>query len=76
MNGIESLESVHHRPRELTIRSETYENDHVLVSVRDSGIDIEPKIMDRLFQAFFTTNMVVWEWGYPFAVPSWNLMAD
>jgi signal transduction histidine kinase len=30
--------------------------DEVVVSVRDSGIGIEPSSMNRLFDAFFTTK--------------------
>jgi PAS domain S-box-containing protein len=56
MNGIEALEAAGHEPRELAIRSGVYENDHVLVAVRDSGVGIDPNNVDRLFQAFFTTK--------------------
>jgi signal transduction histidine kinase len=44
------------RPRELVIRSRRHDADHVLVSVRDSGVGIDPDHMDRLFNAFFTTK--------------------
>ena len=31
-------------------------NDHILVSVQDSGVGIDPEQMDRVFNAFFTTK--------------------
>lgn len=56
INGIESMESVTQRPRELAIQSRLHEGDQVLVSVRDGGAGIDPANSDRLFQAFFTTK--------------------
>jgi C4-dicarboxylate-specific signal transduction histidine kinase len=56
MNGIEAMAPVTDRPRELVIRSRRHDADHVLVSVRDSGVGIDPDHMDRLFNAFFTTK--------------------
>ena len=55
MNGIEAMESVTDRPRELLIRSR-HEADQVLGAVQDSGTGIEPNNVDRLFDAFFTTK--------------------
>jgi PAS domain S-box-containing protein len=56
MNGIEAMQSVTDRPRELVIRSGQNETRQVLVSVTDSGVGICDKDMDRLFNAFFTTK--------------------
>jgi signal transduction histidine kinase len=56
VNGIESLGGVVDGPRELEMRTQIYENDHVMVSVRDSGTGIDPKNIDHLFEAFFTTK--------------------
>jgi PAS domain S-box-containing protein len=56
MNGIEAMAPVTDRPRELVICSRRHDADHVLVSVRDSGVGIDPDHMDRLFNAFFTTK--------------------
>ncbi|MEA2659933.1 MAG: hypothetical protein QOF64_2539, partial [Candidatus Binatota bacterium] len=41
MNGIEAMEKVTDRPRELLIRSSEDESDKVLVAVQDSGIGID-----------------------------------
>jgi signal transduction histidine kinase len=43
-------------PRELLISSKATEDDHVLVSVRDCGAGFTPKLIDRVFEAFFTTK--------------------
>jgi PAS domain S-box-containing protein len=56
MNGIEAMQSVSDRPRELVIRSQQDESDRVLVTVTDSGVGISTENADRLFNAFFTTK--------------------
>jgi C4-dicarboxylate-specific signal transduction histidine kinase len=56
MNGIEAMQSVTDRPRELVIRSRQNEPQQVLVSVADCGVGIPAQNADRLFNAFFTTK--------------------
>jgi PAS domain S-box-containing protein len=56
MNGIESMQSVTDRPRELVVRSCQDEIQQVLVSVADCGVGISAENADRLFTAFFTTK--------------------
>ena len=56
MNGIEAMQSVTDRPRELVIRSRQDETQQVLVSVTDCGVGISTENVDRLFNAFFTTK--------------------
>jgi signal transduction histidine kinase len=56
MNGIEAMQSVTDRPRELVIRSRQEETRHVLVSVTDCGVGISAENADQLFNAFFTTK--------------------
>src|SRR5204862_817082 len=55
MNGIEAMQTVADRPRELVIRSKD-EKEHTLVSVTDCGIGISAENANRLFNAFFTTK--------------------
>jgi PAS domain S-box-containing protein len=56
MNGIEAMQPVTDRPRELVIRSGQDETSRVLLSVTDCGIGISVDDPDRLFKAFFTTK--------------------
>jgi len=50
MNGIEAMQSVTDRPRELLIRSRQEERQLVLVSVTDCGVGISRDDADRLFR--------------------------
>jgi PAS domain S-box-containing protein len=56
MNGIEAMQPITDRTRELMIRSQQDEKHRVLVTVTDSGIGIPAENADRLFNAFFTTK--------------------
>jgi C4-dicarboxylate-specific signal transduction histidine kinase len=56
MNGIEAMQSVTDRSRELVIRSGQDETREVIVSVTDCGIGISAEDADRLFTPFFTTK--------------------
>jgi PAS domain S-box-containing protein len=56
MNGLEAMQSVTDRPRDLVIRSHGGEDQLVLVAVTDSGAGISAENAERLFNAFFTTK--------------------
>jgi C4-dicarboxylate-specific signal transduction histidine kinase len=56
VNGIEAMQPVTDRPRELVIRTGQDETRQVLVSVTDCGVGISAENADRLFNAFFTTK--------------------
>jgi signal transduction histidine kinase len=56
MNGVESMEAVAGRPRNLVIRSEAKGMDEVLCAVQDAGVGLDPRHVDKLFDAFFTTK--------------------
>ena len=56
MNGLEAMDSVHDRPRRLTIRTEASDGASVRVAVQDAGVGIDAENADRMFDAFFTTK--------------------
>jgi NO-binding membrane sensor protein with MHYT domain len=43
--------------RELAIQSQRAENDHLMVSVSDTGVGLPPRQADQIFNAFFTTKL-------------------
>ena len=63
-NGMEAMNGVSDRPRELLIRSRLATGgqmpdpsaEHVVVEVSDSGVGVNPGTAERLFDAFFTTK--------------------
>jgi PAS domain S-box-containing protein len=55
INGIEAMEPIIDRPRELFVRS-ARDKGHLTLSVTDSGIGISAESANRLFNAFFTTK--------------------
>jgi PAS domain S-box-containing protein len=56
MNGIEAMSSVSDRSRQLLIKTQRDDSGQALISVTDSGIGLDPKQAERLFEAFFTTK--------------------
>jgi PAS domain S-box-containing protein len=56
MNAIEAMSGVSDSPRELLVRSGTDESKHVVISVQDSGPGFDPKSLEHLFEAFYTTK--------------------
>jgi signal transduction histidine kinase len=55
-NGAEAMSGVDDGPRHLLIRTERDEDDHVRLSVQDSGVGFGPEGPERLFEAFHTTK--------------------
>jgi C4-dicarboxylate-specific signal transduction histidine kinase len=55
MNAIDAMKDVV-GTRELAIKSQSGENDQVLVSVSDTGVGLPPQQADQVFEAFFTTK--------------------
>jgi PAS domain S-box-containing protein len=56
INGIEAMQPMTDRPRELVIRSHQDDAGQILMMVKDSGLGISVEDVDRLFTAFFTTK--------------------
>ena len=55
-NASDAMNGVDDRPRQLVIRTVRDEDDHVRLTVRDTGIGLDPQATDRLFDAFYTTK--------------------
>jgi PAS domain S-box-containing protein len=55
INSIEAMKDVD-GTRELAIKSQRADNEHVLVSVSDTGVGLPPHQTDQIFNAFFTTK--------------------
>jgi signal transduction histidine kinase len=56
MNGIEAMQPITDRPRELLIRSEQDDARQVRVTVTDCGVGFPAESSNRLFNTFFTTK--------------------
>jgi PAS domain S-box-containing protein len=56
LNSIESMMLVEDRPRTLLIRSQVLDDRMVEISFHDTGVGLDSTVVDRLFDAFFTTK--------------------
>ena len=56
VNAIEAMSTVDDRERELTVGTQTGQDDQIRVVVRDSGIGFDPLNAERIFDAFHTTK--------------------
>jgi len=55
-NASDAMSAVDDRPRQLLIRTEWDEDDHVRLTVQDAGVGFDPQSADRLFESFYTTK--------------------
>jgi PAS domain S-box-containing protein len=55
-NASDSMSRVDDRPRQLLIRTEGDEEDHVRLTVKDAGVGFAPQAANRLFESFYTTK--------------------
>ena len=55
-NASDAMGTVNDRARQLLIKTETDEDDQVRLSVQDVGIGFDPEVMNKLFDAFYTTK--------------------
>jgi len=56
LNATEAMSAIEDRPRELVVRTERDEGDHVRLTVRDTGAGFDPQSANRLFETFYTTK--------------------
>jgi C4-dicarboxylate-specific signal transduction histidine kinase len=57
INAVEAMSGMREGARELLICTEKVESNAALVAVRDSGPGLDLKIVDHLFEAFYTTKV-------------------
>jgi PAS domain S-box-containing protein len=55
-NAAEAMNSVAGRPRDLAIKTLLNDDNQVCLTVRDSGVGIDPAAVDQLFESFYTTK--------------------
>jgi signal transduction histidine kinase len=56
MNGVEAMNGVTERTRELSVSSTLAEPSGVLVAIKDTGPGLDSAVAERMFQPFFTTK--------------------
>ena len=57
LNAIEAMSTVENRQRDLVVRTQRGEgDDEICVALQDSGIGLDPKNVERIFDAFHTTK--------------------
>jgi PAS domain S-box-containing protein len=56
INAVDAMSGVGEETRELLIVTAKHASSGVLVSLRDTGPGLDPKSVDRLFEAFYTTK--------------------
>jgi C4-dicarboxylate-specific signal transduction histidine kinase len=56
LNAADAMSGIEDRPRTLRVRTEMHGGDHVKVLVQDAGVGLDPRAMEKLFEAFYTTK--------------------
>jgi PAS domain S-box-containing protein len=56
INAADAMSDVEDRTRQMLIRTQRDEGDRVRLSVQDAGVGLDPRSMDKLFEAFYTTK--------------------
>lgn len=56
LNATDAMSGVHDRPRELLVATTHEDARGLVMSVRDSGLGIDPQNWQKLFDAFYTTE--------------------
>lgn len=56
INAADAMRTVTDRPRILTLSSTLEATESILISVRDTGVGIDPDTLKQIFEPFFTTK--------------------
>src|SRR5262249_42440942 len=55
-NGADAMAGVNSRLRRLVVRTARARDEHVVLTVRDGGVGLDPASVNKLFDAFFSTK--------------------
>ena len=56
LNAADAMADIEDRPRTLRVRTEIHESDSVKLLVQDSGVGLDPRGVEKLFEPFHTTK--------------------
>jgi PAS domain S-box-containing protein len=56
MNAVDAMSAVVNRERILLIKTQAGQSNYLRIAVEDCGMGVDPKNIDRIFDAFFTTK--------------------
>ena len=56
LNAADAMAGIEDRPRTLRVQTEIHGSDRIKLLVRDSGVGLDPRGIEKLFEAFHTTK--------------------
>jgi PAS domain S-box-containing protein len=56
LNAADAMTGIEDRPRTLRVQTEIHGGDRIKLLVRDSGVGLDPRGIEKLFEAFHTTK--------------------
>ncbi len=56
LNAADAMAGIEDRPRTLRVQTEIHGTDSVKLLVRDSGVGLDPRGIEKLFEAFYTAK--------------------
>jgi C4-dicarboxylate-specific signal transduction histidine kinase len=56
LNAADAMASIEDRPRTLRVQTQIHGSNSIKLLVQDSGVGLDPRGIDKLFEAFYTTK--------------------
>ena len=56
LNAADAMAAIEDRPRTLQVQTQVQGTDTIQLLVRDSGVGLDPRAIEKLFEAFYTTK--------------------